>query len=725
MLVYMNDAASRLLTRKNIDLVRLEDIVVPDDLARFLDLLEEAEDSRVISDEIKVINFQAEILETEIHIFTIRSDKNAEIAVILKDVTEERNSNRVINILSEAVRQSVGEIVITNEHGYIEFINETFARKHNTTINELFGLRESDLWKDSPSTARQIDAYWNAATREGRWSGEVRYENNSGEISWLYVTVSRIQVEERHTFHLIKMAEDLTSQKRHSDSLQDQELNYKHLFDQAPGAILTTDTDGCILDFNQALIELLGAPDEAAVRKFNVMKSNSFIGNGLADHYHYVLSTRNTARFEDEFTSPWNRKIYIRVQIVPLTNLHNQLIGMLTLIEDKTLFQNTLDEKETLQNQLLHAQKLDAIGTLAGGIAHDFNNLLTVIIGQAEIALYKFSQLPELKKYISSIFEAGERAQNLTRQLLTFSRKQKYDPRLINMNQLISDLGKILRRLVPEDIQITKELAVNLPQIKADPGQIEQILINLVVNSRDSIAEKSEINKAARKEIIIRTMHNKPEPDMIEFSISDTGTGIDETILPKVFEPFFTTKSEGKGTGLGLSTVYGIVNQHNALIDIQTKSGQGTTVSILWPVCDELYTAAPGREPEKKIIGGQGRILVVEDDDSVREFAVTALQAMGYEVQSANGAGEALKIFSTDQNFNLLITDLVMPGINGRDLASQLKRSIPNLPVLFVSGYSDDLIDGRGVKNNGYHFLQKPYTLEKLDTCLRQILENG
>jgi len=390
-------------------------------------------------------------------------------------------------------------------------------------------------------------------------------------------------------------------------------------------------------------------------------------------------------------------------------------------------------ERRKLEEQLRQAQKMEAIGTLAGGIAHDFNNLLTVINGYAEILAMKMKKGSPYYKDIQSILTAGERAKNLTNKLLAFSRKQVYDPRVIDINQVILNLEKMLLRLIGEDISIETVLTPDIPKILADPNQIEQLLMNLIVNARDAINEKTD--KAAEKKITIETRHAQlsesyvslhpgdQEGSYVVISVSDTGIGMDEETKSKIFEPFFTTKKMGKGTGLGLSTVYGIVKQNKGSIHVYSEPGEGTTFKIYWPVLDkELPNKIERTEPA--LLNGSENILLVEDDEGVRSFTSVALRELGYTVHEAANGIKALELVKSKKlNLDLLITDIIMPRMNGKELAEKVIELVPSVRVLYISGYTDNHIAHHGALKKGIDFVQKPYSIKILSRKVRDVLD--
>ena len=392
-------------------------------------------------------------------------------------------------------------------------------------------------------------------------------------------------------------------------------------------------------------------------------------------------------------------------------------------------------ESRILLEQLNQSQKMEAIGQLAGGVAHDFNNLLTVISGYTNLLIMKDDFSPEHKGKLDQIYKAAVRAESLTRQLLAFSRKQIVQSEVVNVNSIIKDSMKMLQRLIGEDIETEIVLADELAPILADPHQFEQILLNLLVNSRDAIQEneKSSLKKRitiSTREVSQEKIDTGLEPGTrrntyIELCIMDTGKGMDEQTIERIFEPFFTTKEQGKGTGLGLSTVYGIVKQNQASIKVFSKPGKGTTFKIYWPIADkglEVLDKKFGAELSK----GNEIILLVEDDDEVRIFGEEVIKSLGYTVHVAENADNALGLLNTEKiEPALLITDIVMPGMNGKELSDKVVKILPGIKTIFTSGYTDNHIIGREFKERNSIFLEKPYSISTISSRIREILDKS
>jgi CheY-like chemotaxis protein len=383
----------------------------------------------------------------------------------------------------------------------------------------------------------------------------------------------------------------------------------------------------------------------------------------------------------------------------------------------------------TLQEQLRQSQKMEAIGQLAGGVAHDFNNLLTVIHGYSELILNSLDDSSRLRQDVREIIHASEHASSLTRQLLAFSRKQVLQLKVLDLNAHVSNMDKMLRRMIGENIELMTLLAKDLGRIKADPGQIEQVILNLAVNARDAMLSGGKLTiETANIELdenYARSHIGVTPGRYVMLSVSDTGVGIAREVKERIFEPFFTTKEKGKGTGLGLSTVYGIIQQSGGNIWVYSEPGLGTTFKIYLPRIEEDTESLKPSAVSTKSLQGSETILLVEDEEMVRKLACTILQKNGYKVLEAPNGEEALRIVQ-GQNGNpihLMVTDVVMPGMSGRQLADRLERLRPEMKILYISGYTDNAIVHHGVLEKGIDYIQKPFTIEGLARKVREVLD--
>jgi two-component system, cell cycle sensor histidine kinase and response regulator CckA len=384
-------------------------------------------------------------------------------------------------------------------------------------------------------------------------------------------------------------------------------------------------------------------------------------------------------------------------------------------------------DRKKLQEQLQQAMKMEAVGRLAGGIAHDFNNILTVITGNIELARLSLSPSDPLNRPLDQVSKAADSAASLTRQLLAFSRKQIIEPKVLNLNDLVGNVRQMLGRLIGEDIDLVTKLNDDVGKTLADPGQLEQIIVNLAVNARDAMPEGGKLTIETGNATLDESYagdHPGAEPgDYVYIAMTDTGHGMDIDTREKIFEPFFTTKELGHGTGLGLSTVYGIVNQSGGAIWVYSEPGRGTTFKIYLPAVEERAGKLVKESRSLDRLRGSETILLVEDEESVRRMALTILTNLGYRTIEARSGEEALMLAEKHRGkIDLLMTDIVMPGMNGRELSEQLAALCPALKTLFTSGYTEDVIVRHGVIESGLNFIGKPYSLRALAEKIREVV---
>ena len=382
-----------------------------------------------------------------------------------------------------------------------------------------------------------------------------------------------------------------------------------------------------------------------------------------------------------------------------------------------------------LEEQLNHSQKLEAVGKLAGGLAHDFNNMLTVINGCCQLLSDSLSPQDKLQQYLELIRKTGDRATSLTRQLLAFSRRQILEPKVLDLNRVAANMDQMLRRLIPESISLSATLAPDLKVVKVDPGQIELVIMNLVVNSRDAMPAGGRIlietGNVTLTEEYCRSHSDVTPGAYVMLAVSDTGSGMDEHVRARIFEPFFTTKEQGKGTGLGLSTVYGIVKQSGGSIEVYSEVGLGTTFKIYLPISYGEASSSSVQIPSVKTVSGRETILLVEDDQSVRELVHAMLESNGYDVLVASNGSEALELFEKEHEaIQLLLSDIVMPKMGGHELASKLRERNPAIKVLLTSGYSDSAVILDNPSGTPFHFLEKPFTPIALVRKVREVLDD-
>jgi PAS domain S-box-containing protein len=505
------------------------------------------------------------------------------------------------------------------------------------------------------------------------------------------------------------------------ESLNRSESNFRSLVTNAPYGICRCDRFGVLLDANPALVKMLGCTESVHLvgRHLGSLYADAQQWFEIADFFHAGkefnnLSAACVRRDGNSIATRISGRIIPDGKNGPTYEI---------FIEDVT-------ERHALEQQLRQAQKMEAIGRLAGGIAHDFNNLLMVMSGYSEFLLERLGPDPALRGPAQEISSAAQRATALTRQLLAFSRKQMLAPKLIDLNELVTENLKMLTRMIGEDLDLVMVPAPALGAIRADPGQIEQVIMNLAVNARDAMPEGGKLIIETANVIVDDTFARAHSPltpgEYIMLGISDTGHGMDADTQARIFEPFFTTKG-AKGTGLGLSTVYGIVKQSGGYIFVDSEPSRGTSFRIYFPRVQSLEEGAAAQDAESLPRPGSGRetILLVEDETTVRRLARHYLETQGYTILEAEDGAAALQISGDpNQQIDLLLTDVVMPGINGRELAARISEQRPNLRILYMSGYTENVIGHDGRLDAGINLLQKPFSLPTLKERVREVLDS-
>jgi len=532
------------------------------------------------------------------------------------------------------------------------------------------------------------------------------------------------------TFALVYLRKDLIFRQtldrlQTEEALRESQEKYRSLFMGSRDAIYISTREGNLLDFNPSALELFGYTREEML--------------GLKVQSLYAHS-EDRAKFQDEiekkgfvknYEIKFRQKNGAEMECLLSSTLRKsgdgQILGYQGIIHDITERKRAEAEKTVLEEQLQQAQKMEAVGRLAGGIAHDFNNLLTVIKVYSQLALLELKDGVPLRGYVEEIQTAANRSADLVQQLLAFSRRQVMEMKVLDLNALLRDLHKMLPRVIGEDLELTMKLDPDLGRVKADSGQMEQVLMNLAVNARDAMPGGGKLTiETANVELDedYARIHVTVTPGQyVMLSVSDTGVGMAPEVKERVFEPFFTTKEKGKGTGLGLSTVYGIVKQSGGNIWVYSELGGGTTFKIYLPRVDEPLEEVDKKEKGEVFPRGGETILVVEDEGQVRNVAVQILERQGYKVLEATHGMEALWVCEQHKGpIHLLMTDVVMPGMGGRELAQRLEHLYPGLKVLYMSGYTENAIVHHGVLEEGLDYLPKPFTMDVLTRIVRKVL---
>jgi PAS domain S-box-containing protein len=491
-------------------------------------------------------------------------------------------------------------------------------------------------------------------------------------------------------------------------------------------AIFTLDARGHVASWNRGAEKILGRQAAAILGR---PLSQLYPADQSQEADRELAIARTVGRFEGETirAATDERERFLNITTAAMRDERGALIGFARIVRDVTERRRSEDALRSREKQLRQAHKMEAVGQLAGGVAHDFNNMLSAIRGYTEVLLNDRTKDESTREALEEIRSATERAASLTRQLLAFSRKQVLQPRPVNPNVVVREMESMLRRLLIGDLELTTVLERDVGQITVDPAQLEQVLLNLVVNARDAMSDRGRIViRTSNVELDDAFCHRhegaRPGPH-VRLSVSDSGIGMSDDTKRHIFEPFFTTKKRGAGTGLGLSTVYGIVKQSGGYITLDSEIGHGSVFRVYFP-----RTQAPA-EPQRRTPAGphvayrQGTVLLVDDEDSVRRVLAALIERLGYQVLSAADGIQALEVSRTHRGtIDLLITDIMMPRMHGRELSERLAKTRPETRVLFTSGYADDDIIERGLLDPRTAFIQKPFSIEELAEKMRATL---
>lgn len=622
---------------------------------------------------------------------------------------------------SDLVENSQDLICTHDLEGQILSVNQAASRLLGYDRDHLLKKNIRDVL--GKQFKAEFDDYNARIQKSGIARGLMSVQTKGGETRiWEYVNTLRTEGVAAPVVR--SMARDVTEQKRAEAALRRAEEKYRSIFENAVEGIFQLTVDGKLLAANPAMARILGYETaEELIGARADIRTQHYVDRDCWDGLQRVMAEQGMVKgFECEVYRKDQSKLWIVENIRAITDEKGRIVCYEGSIEDTT-------ERKLLEEQLRQAQKMEAIGQLAGGIAHDFNNLLTAITGYSEITIMKLQPHDPMMRNLEEIKKAGERAASLTRQLLAFSRKQVLQPQIINLNTIVSETEKMLRRLIGEDKELLTALNPELGSIRADPGQIQQVIMNLVVNARDAMPQGGRLT-IETENVYLDDEYTKyhfeaTAGSYVMLAVTDTGTGMEEQTQKRIFDPFFTTKELGKGTGLGLSTVYGIVKQSGGNIWVYSEVGHGTSFKIYLPRISETAHEVKPVDGIRKSLQGTETILLAEDEEIVRDLARTVLEINGYRVLEASNGGAALLICEKhNQPINLLITDVVMPKMSGNELANRLLQSHPEMKVLYISGYTDNAMVHQEIIDREANFMQKPFSPDALAKKVRAVLDN-
>lgn len=522
-----------------------------------------------------------------------------------------------------------------------------------------------------------------------------------------------------------ELEKEFAQHRKATAALRESEKAWRQTFDSVPDLISIIDSTYTIIRVNQAMADRFGlAPEKLVGCKCHEIVHDQAEPPSYCPHMIML---------QDEHEA--NRVIEVArlggifdVSVSPMADAQGNIKTCVHIMRDVTARKKAEEEKSVLEARLRHIQQIESIGRLAGGVAHDFNNMLGVILGHADLAMMNMAPSQPLYSDLNEIRKAAERSADLTRQLLAFARKQTVVPKVLDLNETVKGMLKMLQRLIGEDISLQWHPQENIWPVRVDPSQVDQIMANLCVNARDSITNIGNIKITTENTSIDSTTDIDSadiEPgDYVCLSVEDNGSGMDNNTLAHIFEPFFTTKGVGEGTGLGLATVYGAVKQNSGFIKVSSQIGSGTLFRIFLPRHQADIEHSASEKSAASVVGGSETILLVEDETTILKMAKMMLEKQGYTVLATTSSNEALSIAQSHSgSIDLLMTDVVMPDMNGRELSDMVTGIYPELKCLFMSGYTSDIITNRGVLAEGLSFIHKPFTLVELNEKVRMVLD--
>ena len=663
---------------------------------------------------------------------------NSETIGVARDITDRQQAEEELRASEEQLRavweHSIDGMRLTDHRGRIIAVNEAYCRLVKLPRERLLGELFSVTYAEKGMEGRLDDYLERFRTGEVIARRTTRARLWNGEDVDLDIATSFVEMGQRGRL-ILTIFRDITERQRAEEALETTQKRLAHFLEETPAVIYSLKHEGTTFVpawYSHYLEELLGfSPEEACRPEWWLQQVHPSDRGTLQKWLTVILEHKRVTR-EYRIRHKNGQYLWLHDEQRLVCDHHGEPMEVVGSWVDVTRHKALQESQRLLEAQLRQAQKMEAIGQLAGGVAHDFNNLLLVISGNAELLQLQEDPLSEpVKDCLRQVTAAAERAGNLTRQLLAFSRKQVMQAQPLILDEVIVNLAKMLKRLIGEHINLKCHYSVGLPHIEADAGMMEQILVNLVVNARDAMPRGGDLDISTER-VVLRDsdLSGNSEARTGEFvclTVRDSGSGIAPEHMPHLFEPFFTTKQPGKGTGLGLATVYGIVKQHQGWIEVASRPGAGSTFRIYLPTVPSPApkTAAPQAESAPR--GGTEAILVVEDEAAVRQITRRMLERAGYKIYEAPRAKEAFELFAAHgDEIALLLTDIVMPdGVDGRELAADLRTRKPALKILLMSGYSGENVGNtsRFLQKTRAHFLQKPCRARDLLETVRHTLD--
>lgn len=664
------------------------------------------------------------VFPVEVNVTYVRLEREYFLAVV-RDITERKRAEAVLRDSEERFRQLAEHVsqvfwMTSLDKGAIHYISPAYASVWGRSCDSLYAAPRSWLDAIHPDDRARVRVAAHTQQTIGRYHEEYRIVRPDGTIRWIEDRGFPVQDASGITLRIVGVSTDITERKEAEEALRQSIQQFSGAFESAAIGMALVAPDGRWLKVNRALCDLTGySAEELAQKTFQDITHPDDLDQGLAYVRQMLAGEIRSYQMEKRYVHKQGHIVWILLSVSLLRDAKSTPVHFIAQIQD-------LSERKRIEGQLRQAAKMEAVERLAGGIAHEFNNLLTVINGYSETLLHRLVQEHPLRRYPEEIKRAGERAATLTHQLLAFSQQQVLQPTILDINVVVVELQGLLQQLIGEQIALKVRVPPVPCWVRADKGQLEQVFVNLAAHARDTMPQGGrlavqtvEMRAGAAPET---PLASTAEP-VVHLTVSDTGLGMDAETAQHIFDPFFTTKALGHGTGLGLAIVHGIITQSDGTIAIDSVPGLGTTFTITLPLCPP-----PSQPPTLQSMGdatgtGTATIVLVEDETLVRELIQEALKVNGYHVVACSNGEDALRALADARNpVHLLLTDVVMPGMNGRELAVKAHAQCPSLKVLFMSGYTDDLALHRRVSAAQWPYLQKPFPMATLLTIIREVL---
>jgi PAS domain S-box-containing protein len=633
---------------------------------------------------------------------------------VIERVTDERRFELLVQSVTDYA------IYMLDPKGHVVSWNTGAARIKGYRSDEIIGRHFSAFFTEEDLAAGKPAFALATALRTGRFEDESWRLRKDGSRFWAVAVLEAVHDETGRLIGFAKITRDITERRNAREALRESERRFRILIDGVVDyAIYMIDPEGRITNWNAGAQRIKGySADEIIGEHFSKFYTAEDREAGLPMRALRIAATEGKFQAEGWRVRKDGSRLWASVVIDPIYDEGGELIGYAKVTRDNTEWRAAQQKLEEARDQLFQAQKMEAIGQLTGGVAHDFNNLLTVILGSADLAERYVGDNDKLKRLIGNMRHAAQRGESLTKQLLAFSRRQPLRPEHVALQEHLQGLSDLLSRSLRGDIPIVTEIDQDLRPVVVDASQLELALLNVGLNARDAMPDGGTLRVAARN-VALKSEAGGLQGDYVAISISDTGVGMTEAVKARAFEPFFTTKGIGRGSGLGLSQAYGFAKQSGGTVTIDSMPGHGTTVTFYLPTGQSVPAPAPMEETRKlRRTAGSGTVLLVEDEPAVLELALGLLQEAGYAVKTATSASEALALLRQGEEIDLVFSDIMMPGMNGAELARQVRREFPGVFILLATGYTDAI----GTIAQEFPLITKPYGREMLMHTLAAIL---